>query len=54
MIETPTEFVKATEELAYLEQWPARLRRDHGFGENAYTKAGVRKLIARLHEELAV
>ena len=37
-----------------LEQWLSRLRRDHGFGENAYTKAGVRKLIVRLHEELAV
>ena len=54
MIETPTEFEKATQELADLEQWLARLQRDHGFGENAYTKAGVQKLIARLHEELAV
>ena len=54
MIETSAEFEKATEELAYLKQWLARLQRDHGFGENAYTRAGVRKLIARLHEELAV
>ena len=54
MTETPPKFEKATEELASLEQWLARLRRDHGFGDNAYAKAGVRKRIARLHEELTV
>ena len=30
------------------------LQRDHPIGEKGFTKAGIRKLIARLHEELAV
>jgi len=31
-----------------------RLQREHPLGENGFTKAGIRKLIARLNEELAV
>ena len=54
MIETRIEFEKAQEELRHLEEWLARLQRETAFGEDAYTKAGVRKLIARLHEEIAV
>jgi hypothetical protein len=31
-----------------------RLQQDHPAGAKGFTKAGVRKMIARLHEELAV
>jgi hypothetical protein len=30
------------------------LQRDHPIGEKGFTKAGIRKLIARLNEEIAV
>jgi hypothetical protein len=31
-----------------------RLQREHPIGEKGFTKAGIRKLIARLNEELAL
>jgi hypothetical protein len=54
MIANELEYQKAKEELAYLEQWLERLQRDHPAPDKGLTKAGVRKMIARLHEELAV
>jgi hypothetical protein len=54
MINDVHEYAKAQEELHYLEGWLERLQRDHPLPEKGLTKAGVRKLIARLHEELAV
>lgn len=54
MINGADEYEKAQEELRYLEEWLARLLRDHPPPEKGLTKAGVRKMIARLHEELAV
>jgi hypothetical protein len=54
MIENATEYQKAQEELSALEQRLEQLRREHPLGSKGFTKAGVRKVIARLHEELAV
>lgn len=54
MIADTTEYQKAQDELRDLEQRLARLRQTHpAGGEKGFTKAGVRKMIARLHEELA-
>jgi hypothetical protein len=54
MIETPIEYEKAQEELRDLEQRLRRLEQSHPAGAKGFTKAGIRKMIARLHEELAV
>ena len=54
MIRTRTEYDRAEDEVRDLEARPARLRADHPIGEKGFTEAGVRKLIARLHEDLAV
>ena len=54
MIVTVEEYEKAQEELRQLEERLSRLQQSHPLGAKGFTKAGVRKLIARLHEELAV
>jgi hypothetical protein len=54
MITTVAEYEKAQSELQDLQDRLARLQRDHRIGEKGFTKAGIRKLIARLNEELAV
>ena len=54
MIVNTTEYEKAQEELRVLEDRLARLQQAHPAGSKGFTKAGVRKMIARLHEELAV
>ena len=54
MIETETQYTKAMAELRDLEARLSKLQEEHPGGEKGYTKAGVRKMIARLHEELAV
>ena len=54
MITNPTEYQKAQEEIIALEERLERLQRTHPIGSKGFTKAGIRKLIARLHEELAV
>ena len=54
MIVTPTEYQKAQEEIRDLEERLARLQKTHPIGSKGFTKAGIRKMIARLHEELAV
>lgn len=53
MIANATEYQKAQDEIRSLEQRLDRLQQDHP-GSRGFTKAGIRKLIARLHEELAV
>ncbi|HLW66770.1 MAG TPA: hypothetical protein VKS79_15760 [Gemmataceae bacterium] len=50
----PTEYEKAKEELRILEERLETLQRSHRIGAKGFTKAGIRKMIARLHEELAV
>lgn len=54
MIANAAEYQKAQEELHALEARLARLQQAHPAGAKGFTKAGVRKMIARLHEELAV
>jgi hypothetical protein len=54
MIASLTEYEKAQEELRVLEERLERLQRSHPVGSKGFTKAGIRKMIARLHEELAV
>lgn len=54
MIENAIQYEKAREELVSLEARLERLLRENPGGKKGLTKAGVRKMIARLHEELAV
>jgi len=54
MISNPTEYEKAQEEIRVLEERLGRLQMTHPIGSKGFTKAGIRKMIARLHEELAV
>lgn len=54
MIANAAEYEKAQEELKYLEEWLARLQQSQPVALIGFTKAGIRKMIARLHEELAV
>ena len=54
MIVTTIEYQKAQEELRALEERLDRLQRTNPVGSKGFTKAGIRKMIARLHEELAV
>ncbi len=54
MIANATEYEKAQEEIRLLEERLERLQQTHPIGAKGFTKAGIRKMIARLHEELAV
>ena len=54
MISTPVEYEMAKQELRELEERLAHVEREHPLPERGYTKAGIRKLIARIHEELGV
>jgi hypothetical protein len=54
MISHHAEYEKAREELRVLEERLDCLDRDHPIGSKGFTKAGIRKMIARLHEELAL
>ena len=54
MIATTTEYEKAQEELRALEERLQRLQQTNPVGSKGFTKAGIRKMIARLQEELAV
>ena len=54
MIANLTEYQKAQEEIRALEARLGRLQQAHPVGSKGFTKAGIRKLNARLREELAV
>ena len=54
MITDAEQYQKAQEELRLLEERLQRLQQSYPLGAKGFTKAGVRKMIARLHEELAV
>lgn len=54
MITNPCEYEKAQDEIRDLEQRLDRLQMTHPIGSKGFTKAGIRKMIARLQEELAV
>jgi hypothetical protein len=53
MIANATQYAKAQEEIRDLERRLEELQQDHPIGIKGFTKAGIRKMIARLHEELA-
>jgi hypothetical protein len=48
------EYEKACEELRYLEAWLSRLQQEHPGSDKGLTKAGIRKMIARVHEDLGL
>jgi hypothetical protein len=54
MISTAIEYEKAQDELRSLEERLNRLQQTNPAGSKGFTKAGIRKMIARLQEELAV
>ena len=54
MISTVSEYEVALKQLTNLESRLARLQSENPAGGKGYTKAGVRKMIAKFHEELAV
>lgn len=54
MISNTIEYEKAQEELRALEERLKRLLQSHPIGSKGFTKAGIRKMIARLHEELGL
>jgi hypothetical protein len=54
MIANVSEYQKAQQELRSLEERLQRLQQSHPIGSKGFTKAGIRKMIARLHEEMAV
>jgi len=54
MITNAEQYQTAQDELRQLEERLNQLQRNHPLGAKGFTKAGIRKLIARLHEELAV
>ena len=54
MISNPTEYEKAQQEIRILEERLKRLQQTHPIGSKGFTKAGIHKMISRLHEELAV
>ncbi len=54
MISDATDYEKAQEEIRNLEKRLVRLQQTHPIGSKGFTTAGIRKMIARLHEELAV
>lgn len=53
MISNAADYEKAHSDLRILEQRIADLEREHPIGEKGFTKAGVRKMIAKINEELA-
>jgi hypothetical protein len=54
MIGSADEYQKAQAELRRLESWLSRLQHEYPMPAKGLTKAGIRKMIARLHEELAL
>lgn len=54
MIANALEYERAQEEIRSLEERLSRLQRENPGHSKGFTTAGIRKLIARLHEELAV
>jgi hypothetical protein len=54
MISTAEQYQRAQEELHQLEERLYRIQQRHPLGAKGFTKAGIRKMIARLHEELAL
>jgi hypothetical protein len=54
VITNTVEYEKAEEELRDLQRRLERLQQSNPIGSKGFTKAGIHKMIARIHEELAV
>ena len=54
MIANVAEYQKAQDEIRILEGRLKALQESHVIGSKGFTTAGIRKMIARLHEELAM
>jgi hypothetical protein len=54
MINSALDYQKAQDELRELGERLERIQKAHPAGSKGFTKAGIRKMIARLHEELAI
>lgn len=54
MIADSQQYEAAKVELQRLEEWLHRLQRESPLPNKGLTRAGIRKMIARIHEELAV
>ena len=54
MIANVSEYQKALDDVRLLEERLERLQQIHPVGSKGFTKAGIRKMIARLQEELAI
>jgi hypothetical protein len=54
MITNTIEYEKAEQELRDLQKRLERLQESHPIGSKGFTKAGIRKMVARLHEERAL
>jgi hypothetical protein len=54
MIFNSVEYEKAREELRVHESRLVQLQQDHPIGFKGFAKAGIRKMIARIREELTV
>jgi hypothetical protein len=54
VITNMVEYEKAEQELRDLERRLQGLQSSHPIGSKGFTKAGIRKMIARIHEELAI
>ncbi|MDP6354696.1 MAG: hypothetical protein QF473_06335 [Planctomycetota bacterium] len=52
MIQNEQQYQKALEDLQYMEDWLRRLLRDPSGSNKGLTKAGIRKMIAGLQDEL--
>jgi len=52
MIENDQHYQKALDELQYMEDWLRRLQGQSSDASKGLTKAGIRKMIARLQDEL--
>ena len=53
MIANAVEYQKTQEDIRSLEARLERLQQTHPLGSKGFTKAGIRKMISRLHEALA-
>lgn len=54
MITNAVEYQKAEEELQDLQRRLELLQQSNPVGSKGFTKAGIHKMIARIHEELAI
>ena len=54
MFASQSEYERAQAEIRDLENRLQRIQQDQSIASKGFTKAGIRKMISRIHEELAV